>query len=130
MTSPLGDTETSKHVVREMYRVAVGEDGFEQFTKLVSPDLVIHEPDYLPYGGDYAGVDAVGPLFVAIDKYFVSAETELLDVVADGPNAVAFVRIPERGSGEWAHVLEHLTVLDGKITEIRVAFQSIHHLAR
>jgi hypothetical protein len=49
-------TEQTRRVVRAIHAASASGD-LEKERQLFSPDLVIEEPPYLPYGGTYHGYD-------------------------------------------------------------------------
>lgn len=78
-------------LVETLYaRARAGDwDGVEA---LLSPDLVIHEPPSLPFGGDWTGRDALRRLFARVMGRWDDPRVEIETIVGDDRHVVALLR--------------------------------------
>ena len=112
----------SARVVREFYRAGrAGE--LDTVRSLLAADVILVEPDSMPYRGSYRGPDAV--MQVQMDlytKYYEFSSFELTSVVGDGENAVARVKVVgvARATGKSIETsaVEWFVVSKGRITSI------------
>lgn len=119
--------ERNKQAVRAMYEALTGGDPASAFTVMqavFAPDVVVYQPDSLPYGGVYHGFEGfLGMMATAAGRHFDSGRIGLEKMVADGDNVVVRWRYPFRASADDefvdVEVNEWLTFRDGKIIEAR-----------
>jgi ketosteroid isomerase-like protein len=93
-------------------------------------DIVVHEPESLPWGGVYRGRELVTGLMAnigdpasPIDAANLTIDNLIHTPDGDGHQVVAAVSFPWRGAGPVPgrmRALEWFTVRGGKVTEIRV----------
>lgn len=120
-------TEESRSVVEKMY--AAGEAGdVDGMLACLSEDVVVHEPPFLPYGGDHRGRDGFVELFTTIDSYLDMTRVVVDRLVADGPWVVAVMRIPDRRTGQEVLLCDELHVSGGIIDELRIYFHDAQSL--
>jgi hypothetical protein len=86
-------TEQTRRVVRAIHSASASGD-IDKERQLFSPDLVIEEPPYLPYGGTYHGYDGFMRLASQAVKFvdFSSLRLESLTVERNLGFAVVRVR--------------------------------------
>jgi hypothetical protein len=113
-------------VVRRFYEL-LGHGDVDGATALMHPELVIHEPAGLPYGGEYHGPAGFREITAAMLEEF---ETEPLGEVtcldSAGPIVVQLVgRFTSRATGRSANmdVVELFTVRDGQIVDLDVYYR-------
>ena len=58
MTDLQASTAETRRVVTGMYDAAIGGD-LAGFFSHIAPEVVTHEPSFLPYGGSYSGLGAL-----------------------------------------------------------------------
>jgi ketosteroid isomerase-like protein len=123
----------AEEVVRAVYAAFTSADPEKierAVRELFADDVVVHEPESLPWGGRYDGIETVAAMTVGladpsapvdagnltIDQVFVGEDS------TSGPfHVVAAVSFPWRGHTTIAmRALEWFTVDHGKVTEIRV----------
>lgn len=119
--------ERNRQAVRAIHAAITGDDpasAFEIMQEVFDPDVVAYEPDSLPYGGVYRGLnDLLGMLGTAMGVHFDTPRIKLEDIVAEGDNVVTRWRYPFRMSANEPYVdvevSEWMTFRDGKIIEVR-----------
>jgi ketosteroid isomerase-like protein len=116
-------TRDAASVVAEFYAAAQAGE-LDRVRALLAPDVILTEPDSVPYGGVYRGPDAV--VSAAVDlftKYFDFTHNEVRYILAEGENAVARLDVSgtTRTSGKPIafSATECFVVRDGRITEIQ-----------
>lgn len=131
----LGDIPTDESRVRGARMTALAQDNermvvdglggaiegnIEALLAVLAPDVVVHEPEYLPYGGDYHGHEGFLTLQQRASEVLDVSSLKIHTAVANDERVVllmttAFVD----GPGEqW--LTEHWQVRDGKVVDIRV----------
>ena len=122
MTTTDTATERNRSIVQEMYAAITERGDIGGFMAHVSDDVVVHEPPYLPYGGDHVGREALLALFRQVAVTFEVATIKLEYLVADGDKVMAVVRAATNPTGETARLVEESTLRDGKVVDIRVYY--------
>jgi hypothetical protein len=84
------------------------------------PDLVTHEPPYLPYGGDYTGPDDFLRLLGVATQIIDAPTVQIVDVVADGNRIVLLMSARCIGHPEPVQITEHWVLKDDKVIDVRV----------
>jgi ketosteroid isomerase-like protein len=112
-------TETNRKLVESFYGFLSAGD-VAGVLDILHEDIEIHEPECLPYGGVYKGIDRVKELFGkamgALDAQNIVAE----HIVADGDIVVGFLKAKTVKTGETVVVAEESIIRDGKIARVRV----------
>jgi ketosteroid isomerase-like protein len=119
--------EDIKRKIQDLADVFSASDpaaAYELMLDLFDPDVVVHEPESLPYGGTYRGRDEFLAAMGGMMATHVDGKRVRLDkVVADDEQVVARWRYPWRldESHEFVEVEvnEWLTFRNGKIVEAR-----------
>ena len=112
----------SAQVVREFYRAGrAGE--LDTVRSLLAGDVVLVEPNSMPYRGSYRGPDAVVQVQMDLyTKYYDFSSFELASVIGDGEHAAAHVKVAgtARATGRSIETsaVEWFVVRDGQITSI------------
>jgi uncharacterized protein len=83
-------------------------------------EVEIHEPDCLPYGGVYRGIDGVKKLLSNASKHLDSRVFDVEVMLADGDRVISILHTATRGSRTRIHVAEDATIRDGKIHRVHV----------
>lgn len=115
-------SDDSAQVVREFYRAGrAGE--LDIVRSLLAGDVVLVEPNSMPYRGSYRGPDAVVQIQIDLyTRYYEFSSFELTSVIGDGENAVARVKVAgvARATGRSIETsaVEWFVVRNGKITSI------------
>ena len=85
-------TEQTRQVVRAIHAASAAGD-LEKERRLFSPDLVIEEPPYLPYGGVYHGYDGFLRLATHAVDYVDFSTVALESLTVEDNLAFAVVRV-------------------------------------
>jgi ketosteroid isomerase-like protein len=108
----------NKEIVRAAYEgMATGNP--KAFFDALDPEIVIIEPDPLPYGGTYRGQGEVMEFMQAAGQVVDGSTLRVESLTADEDRVVATVRLAVQAGGE-VEMSEHWTMRDGKATELRV----------
>lgn len=115
-------SQDSAQIVREFYRAGrAGE--LDTVRSLLADDVVLVEPDSMPYRGSYRGPDAIVQLQIDLyTKYYEFSSFELTSVIGDGENAAAQVKVVGVGRATGRSLetsaVEWFVVRNGQITSI------------
>lgn len=110
-------TDENKAFVREMLGA---KKRLEDYPGRFDPDLVMHEPASLPFGGTYRGLDDFQRFYPAVRSFYDFDTFELLGVYADGEMVFATFRVGIAGSGALMYVAEQFRFDGLKLVEVRV----------
>jgi predicted SnoaL-like aldol condensation-catalyzing enzyme len=111
------NAEANKALVLKMF----GDNNvLEDFPGNAKPNIVIHEPSSLPFGGTYHGLDEFSQLYPKVSKFYDPSRSRLLNAYADGDVVFVIMQAGVAGTEENLLVCEQFTFEDGKIAEIRV----------
>jgi ketosteroid isomerase-like protein len=114
-TSP----QTNKMLVLGALEKAIGGD-IDAFVATLAPDIQVHEPDYLPYGGTYHGPDGFLELLGEATKILDLGSMKVLTASADEDRVILLMRADLVGTGDPMLVTEHWTISGDRITDVRV----------
>lgn len=108
-------------IAEAMYKASANGDAAGFFAPM-SPDVVMREPGFLPYGGTHRGLAALQALTAQVAA-FVDLTSMVVDqLTADGDRVLAFCRLrPADGAGE-IRLIEVLRFIDGRIVEMDVYY--------
>jgi hypothetical protein len=70
----------------------------EDFPERVDPNLVMHEPAHLPFGGTYRGLHEFQQFYPRVRGYYDFERFQLLGVYAEGDTVFATAQVPIAGS--------------------------------
>ena len=122
MTDHADLTAETRRVVTEMYGAALRGDLAGFFTH-IDPEVVTHEPPFLPYGGSYSGIGALMELLgQQVSQHLDIARPKIDRIVADGDRAFTVIRLRCQATGEETLLAEEAVVRDGKVVELRVFY--------
>lgn len=121
MTATVSLTEKNRAIVLELYAAAASGQP-ERIMGLLTDDIVVDEPSYLPYGKVYNGIEEFAGLFGMIGDYLDLSDIRVNYTIADGDRVAACVSVRDVTSGEYTTFIEQSTVRDGKIAEIRLFY--------
>jgi ketosteroid isomerase-like protein len=124
---------TPAEIMKAAY-AATRQGDWDEAERYLSDDLVIHEPEPLPYAGEWRGRDALRRLYGTVMGLWDDPSVETLDV-ADGEEwAVTLLELSatSRATGECftTPIAEAARVEDGKIAEIRIHYFDPAEVAR
>jgi len=122
MTDHQNLTDETRRVVTEMYGAALGGDLAGFFT-YIDPEVVTHEPPFLPYGGSYSGLDSLMELLgEQVIRHLDITQPKIDRIVADGDRAFTVIRLRCQATGEETLLAEEAVVRAGKVVELRVFY--------
>jgi predicted SnoaL-like aldol condensation-catalyzing enzyme len=127
MTTPTDTTEISRRLVEELYDAAVAAD-VEGVLFRLDDSVIVHEPDFLPYGGEYHGKQGFVDLYTKIAKVYDVAKIRVDYLVADGDRVIGVIRMPDLNTGNDVLLAEQSTVRDGKVIDMRIFFHDTQSL--
>jgi hypothetical protein len=110
-------TEINKQFVAAM----LGEKKrLEDFPDRFNPDLLMHEPISLPFGGTYRGLGEFQRFYPTVRDFYDFERFELLGVYGDDDMVFATVRVPIRNSAASMYIAEQFRFSGTKLAEVRV----------
>jgi ketosteroid isomerase-like protein len=121
----MDDGAPNRQRLESLFATARAGDAQQAFGMLVdmcAPDLVVHEPPFVPWGGDYHGREAFLELFAHIAQFTDPSSMEVVEMVAEGDRVIVLMSGSFRSAdGQTAPVLlsEWYSFRDGRVVEIR-----------
>jgi hypothetical protein len=110
-------TEDNKAFIREMLG---SKKQLTEYPDRFDPNLTMHEPQLLPFGGDYRGVDAFRKFYPAVRAYYDFSTWELLGVYGDGDVVFATTRVAVAATAQTMYIAEQFTFSGRKLIDVRV----------
>jgi len=114
----MADAEANKQIVRSAYEGMASGDA-KAFLGALDPEVEIHEPPFLPYGGTHRGQGEVIAFLKQAAGLAAPGKLVVHDLVADGDTVVALLTLGLR-NGADAQVSETWRMRDGRAVELRV----------
>lgn len=114
-------------IVRQTY-AAMAEGNAAAAMANFHENMVLIEPESLPYGGTYKGLGDIGAAILAITQYVDLAGLKVGRVLADDDSAVAYVTATWRnpdGTTQEIPMRECYQFSDSKIIEMRVFYWDV-----
>ena len=110
-------TESNKAFIAQM----LGQKRrLEDYPDRVDPNLVMHEPAHLPFGGTYRGLHEFQRFYTKVRSYYDFEHFELLGVYGEANTVFATARVPIVGSRSSMFIAEQFTFVGVKLVEVRV----------
>jgi hypothetical protein len=111
------DAESNMAFIREM----IGQKKrLEDFPGRYDPQLIMHEPASLPFGGTYHGLDEFQRFYPAVRAFYDFDRFELLGVYGDGDMVFATIKAAVAGSGKTIFIAEQCRFEKQTLVEVRV----------
>ncbi len=105
----------------ELIATMLGEKKrLEDFPDRFDPDLVMHEPASLPFGGSYRGLEDFQRFYPTVRRYYDFDTWELLGVHGGGNTVFATTRVQVAGTSTLMYIAEQFTFVGDRIVEVRV----------
>jgi ketosteroid isomerase-like protein len=114
----MSSAEVNKAIVRGAYEAMAGGDA-RGFLGVLAPEIEIHEPPSLPYGGVHRGQGEVIAFFQKAAPVLAPGKIQVEQLVAEDDTVVAVLTLGLR-DGTDALVTEIWRPRDGKAVELRV----------
>lgn len=114
-------TELNRSIMEHFYAAGLQGD-IETMMGYVADDVVIYEPTYLPFGGEYRGKDSLSAIHGAVAQLADVAQFTIHYILVDGDRAIAIGGFPVNDTGQFTHFAEESRLEDGKIVEIRIYY--------
>jgi len=113
----MNTTEANKAFVTEM----LGQKKrLEDFPERVAPNILMHEPAHLPFGGTYRGLHEFQQFYPRVRGYYDFQRFQLLGVYVEGDTVFATARVPIAGTEMTMFIAEQFTFSGTKLVEVRV----------
>ena len=109
----MADPITNKQIVNGAYE-AMSSGNVHGFLEVLDERVEVREPDGLPHGGTYVGLDELKQMFGKAAPVLDVANLELHELTAEDDRVVALLHIPLRNGGGSALISEHLRLRAGK----------------
>ena len=111
---------------RRMYEHANCGD-WDAVRQFMAEDFVIHEPETLPYGGEWRGTDALQRLYAEVMGFWDDPQVDWVDLVGGDTHVVALLRLTVTVPGtekRVEHLVAEVTRFDpaGKMAEMRIHY--------
>jgi ketosteroid isomerase-like protein len=117
--------EQNRTTLATCFEATARGDG-ESVVQYFDPSITLHEPESLPYGGVYKGLEEVGPAVAEVGKHIDMSTLRVDRIVADDQTGIVFMnakwRVPEGGTRDIQCCEVYQFSPEGKITEIRVYY--------
>jgi hypothetical protein len=97
-----------------------GKKRLEDYPDRVDPDLTVHEPVALPFGGTYTGIAEFTRFYDKVRSFYDFTTWRLLDVVAAGDIVFSTSRVRVAGRKTIMHIAERFRFRGTTLIEVRV----------
>jgi ketosteroid isomerase-like protein len=114
----MSDSVANKEIVRRAYEAMTVGD-IRGFIAALDEHIEVHEPEGLPHGGRYVGLDDLKQMFGKAAPVLDVGKLELHELTAEEDRVVALLRIPLRNGGGTALISEHWRLRGGKAVELQ-----------
>jgi ketosteroid isomerase-like protein len=123
MSTATSLTEQNRAIVEAMFKAANNGD-IDGVFSLLSDDVTIIEPQFMPFGKTYHGKDEFLGLAQVLPNYLEISSITVHYTIADGDRVAACVGIKDVATGELTQFIEQFTIKAGKIVENRVFYHN------
>jgi len=120
-------TEVNRAIIESFYAAGLRGD-IETMDSFLADDVVIYEPPYLPFGGEYRGKGGLSAIYAAVAQLADVTQFKVHYVLVDGDRAVAVGGFPVNDTGQFTHFAEETRLVGGKIVEIRIYYHDAQSL--
>ena len=115
----MSDPAQNKEIIKRAYE-AMAQGDVRTFLAALDPQIEVREPEGLPHGGTYRGLDELKGMFAKAAPLLDSSRLAIEELTADGDRVVALLRIPLRSGDGDAVISEHWRLRDGKAVSLQV----------
>jgi ketosteroid isomerase-like protein len=113
-------TEQTRQLVTEFYRIATGAGSTTTLADLIHPDIVIDEPAFFFHHGIHRGIEAMGAISPIVGELLDRTSIQMKSIVADGDKAFAVFTVEMVDNRDQALIAEYWEVRDGKLAVLRI----------
>jgi hypothetical protein len=110
-------TDENKRFIAEMIGT---KKRLEDFPDRYDPELLMHEPASLPFGGTYKGLAEFQAFYPTVREFYDFSRFELLGVYGDGDTVFATIKAAIAGEGGTIHLAEQFRFSGARIIEVRL----------
>jgi hypothetical protein len=110
-------TDENKAFIKEMLGL---KKQLTDYPDRFDPKITMHEPQMLPFGGDYQGVDDFQKFYPEVRRYYDFATWELLGVYGDGDTVFATTRVTIANTARIMYIAEQFMFSGRKLVDVRV----------
>jgi hypothetical protein len=110
-------TQSNRCFIAEM----LGEKKrLEDYPDRVDPNLIMHEPRSLPFGGTYVGLADFRRFYDRVREYYDFETWQLIDVVAEGDIVFSTSQVQVAGRDTTMYIAERFRFSGTTLVEVRV----------
>jgi hypothetical protein len=113
-------TERTRHLVTEFYRIVTGAGSATGMPDLIHPDIVVEEPAFFFHHGIHRGIDAMQAISPIVGALVDRTSIQMKSIVADGDKAYAFFSVEMLDNHDQALIAEYWEVRDDKLAVLRM----------
>lgn len=110
-------TDDNKAFIREMIS---SKKRLEDYPDRFDPDLIMHEPASLPFGGTFRGLAEFQKFYPQVREFYDFSRFDLLGVFGDGDTVFATVRTGLANGQNVIFIAEQFTFSGRRIVEVRL----------
>jgi hypothetical protein len=92
----------------------------EDYPERVDPNLVMHEPASLPFGGTYQGLEDFKRFYAKVRTYYDFDTWKLVDVIGEGDIVFSTSQVRVAGRDATMHIVERFRFAAATLVEVRV----------
>jgi uncharacterized protein len=100
-----------------------GSASFDTLAPFFAPDVVLHQAESLPYGGNWRGHDGMERFFHAMSQALEAFDMVEQEFLSTAETAVVLTRVHARARATGREldfpILQTIRVVDGRIAEVR-----------
>jgi ketosteroid isomerase-like protein len=113
-------TEQTRQLVTEFYRIATGVGSTMTLPELIHPDIVIEEPAFFFHHGIHRGIEAMRAMSPMVGELLDRTSIQMKSIVADGAAAFAVFTVEMLDNHDQALIAEYWEVRDGQLALLRM----------
>ncbi|MGO1049403.1 nuclear transport factor 2 family protein [Crossiella sp. CA198] len=100
-----------------------GETGFEPVAEFLDPEIVLHQAEGLPYGGQWRGPDGLARFLAVMARTWASFEILAQETLVDGDRVSVLSQVRARGRATGTElefpILQLIRLRHGRLAEVR-----------
>jgi len=113
-------TEQTRYLVTEFYRIATGAGATLSLADIIHPDIVIEEPSFFFHHGIHRGIDAMKAISPMVADLLDRNSIQIKSIVADGDKAFVVFTVEMLDTRDVALIAEYWEARDGKLALLRM----------